>query len=274
MYSGATIRPLSGRVIGAHQKIDRLARVGLRGLIGGGAEFPSIRLILHFEGINGPDAIKRKSPAKDEPWHYYSPFDDSDTRILDIISGHYDDLVKALKKGDEVRAAFEASWLAHAIVDGLTPAHHYPYEEKLAELRGGRSLESRDTLKGKMIMPGNSGLEMLANNWKMWGPRGLLNAHGVFEWGVAVMLAPLTEKRVTLTQDDIVELYKHGTIGLFRLKAKEIAALGIYEKYMRRGWTPQMARQVRKKVVPSIVKMVTLAWYAAAVDAGLVGHKA
>ncbi|HTH71836.1 MAG TPA: hypothetical protein VL737_00550 [Candidatus Pristimantibacillus sp.] len=269
MYSGATIRPLTGKMLGAHQKIDRLARAGLRDLIIDNDTFPTTKLILHFEGVNGPDALKRKSPAKDEPWHFYSPFDETDNRLVETIGEHYDNLVQALKSRDEVRAAFEAAWLAHAIVDGLTPAHHYPYEEKLAEIRGGENRDSRDTLKGKLIMPGDNGLEMLVNNWKMWGPRGLINAHGVFEWGVAVMMAPLYEKRVALKKEDIAELNQHGVLDLFRMRAKEIAAHGVYESYMKHGWTPSLARLVRKKVVPVIVRMVTLSWYAAAVDAGL-----
>ena len=269
MYSGTTLRPFTGRIIGAHQKINRLARANLRSLIKTDDAFPSTRLILHFEGLNGPDAIKRKSPAKDEPWHYYSPFDDSDTQILEIIAKHYDNVVQALKERDEIRTAFEAAWLAHAIVDGLTPAHHYPYEEKLAEIRGGKSLESRATLKEKLIMPGENGLDMLVNNWRMWGPRGLLNSHGVFEWGVAVMIAPLTEKRVPLTPEDIAEAQREGVVELFKLRAKEIAALEAYDAYIRHGWTPKLARLVRKKIVPEIVKTVALAWYAAARDAGL-----
>lgn len=266
------MRPLTGKVIGAHQKINRLSRTSLRKFVENG-RFPTSKQIMHFEGVNGPDALKRKSPAKDEPWHFYDPFDETDTRLLKALDQHYDQLVIALKKSDEVRASFEAAWLAHALVDGLTPAHHYPYEEKLSEIRGGESMESRDTLKNKLIMPGENRREMLLNNWKMWGPKGLISAHGFFEWGVALMMAPMTEKRVQLTNNDFVELHKHGMLGVFRRKAKEIAALGVYEEYVRRGWTPVLARHVRKKVVPSIVKMVTLAWYAAAIDAGIAEGK-
>ncbi len=268
MYSGTTLRPLTGRMVGGHQKIDRIARFMLKDLVKND-RFPSSKRILRFEGINGPDAIKRKSPAKDEPWHYYSPFDDSDTRLINIISAHYDQLVIALKKQDEVRAAFEAAWLAHAIVDGLTPAHHYPYEQKLAEIRGGKGLETRNTLKHKLIMPGTNRREQLRNNWKMWGPKGLLTTHGVFEWGVAVILIPLSASHAPLSKGDLGELHTHGMLGLFRRKAKEVAALGIYESYMQTGWTPQLALKVRKKVVPAIIKVVALAWYAAAIDAGI-----
>jgi hypothetical protein len=269
MYSGTTLRPLTGKMIGAHQKIDRLARASLKKLLDSNDQFPAAKLILHFEGINGPDAIKRKSPAKDEPWHYYSPFDETDTRLINILGDHYDQLVIALQKQDKVRAAFEAAWLAHAIVDGLTPAHHYPYEDKLAEIRGGKGLETRNTLKQKLVMPGTTRREQLKNNWRMWGPKGLLTSHGVFEWGVAVMLAPLGEKQVTLTKTDISELDKYGMLSLFRRKAKEIAALGLYDVYLRTGWTSMLATLVRRQVVPAITKMVALAWYAAAIDAGI-----
>jgi hypothetical protein len=103
---------------------------------------------LHFEGKNGPDGIKRKSPAKDEPWHYYDPLNPNDTTLLQMIEGHSDNLVKALRRQNNEKAAFEAAWLAHAVVDGLTPAHHYPLEEKIEEL-WGYPKELRQTIREK-----------------------------------------------------------------------------------------------------------------------------
>jgi hypothetical protein len=269
MYSGTTLTPLSGRLLGAHQKIDRLAHTALQAKLPNGTEFPSKRAILHFEGVNGPDAIKRKSPAKDEPWHYYAPFDSSDTQLLDLITDHHNRLVKALRTNDEVRSAFEAAWLAHAIVDGLTPAHHYPYEAELAELRGGEGIETRTTIKQKLVMPGQTRREQLNNNWKMWGPRGLLTTHGFFEWGIAAIIAPMsgTSRVLALKESDIEELAEHGFIELFKRKAREVAALGMYETYYKQGWTPQLARQVRRQLTPIIVQAVTLAWYSATLEA-------
>ncbi|HEV2402907.1 MAG TPA: hypothetical protein VGS08_01765 [Candidatus Saccharimonadales bacterium] len=268
MYSGTTLTPLSGRLLGAHQKIDRLAWASLRDMAKTGTGFPRLRLLLHFEGINGPDAIKRKSPSKDEPWHYYEPFSRKNQDLIEILSDHYDRLVHALRKQDEVRAAFEAAWLAHAIVDGLTPAHHFPYEERLVELRGGKSIKSRTTVREKIVMPGASISELLKNNWGMWGPKGLLTTHGLFEWGVAAIIAPLTTKRVKLRPEDIQELYDYGVIGLFKRKAKEIAGMQLYEHYQHRGWTPGLARQVKLHLVPVIVRNVALAWYAALIESG------
>jgi hypothetical protein len=269
MYSGTTLTPLSGRLLGAHQKIDRLARASLRPYLADKTQFPSTRAILHFEGVNGPDGIKRKSPAKDEPWHYFSPFDEGDIQLTSLITGHYTNLVDALRRQDTVRAAFEAAWIAHAVVDGLTPAHHYPYEEKLTELRGGEGIETRTTLKEKLVMHGDNHREVLRNNWKMWGPRGLITTHGFFEFGVAALLAPVSHKRLALKAEDLLAVQQEGVVELFKRKAREVAGLNMFEQYYSLGWTPALARQVRTSLIPAIVQTVALTWYAAAAEAGV-----
>lgn len=268
MYSGLTLTRASGRLVGAHQKIDRIARRHLEMMAAPGAWFPSIKTILHFEGRNGPDGIKRKSPAQDEPWHYFSPFDDDDTLLLTLIDDHYSKLVTALAKNDDVVAGFEAAWLAHAIVDGLTPAHHYPYEEKLDELRGGQGKETRVTYRDKLLMPGNTNRETLTNNWKMWGPKGLLTTHFAFEWGVSSILLPMRMgKRAAPSKAEAAEIRLLSPTDYFVQVAKEIAAYGLYDEFYKHGWTARLARTVRQQLVPSVVKTVTLIWYKAACDA-------
>lgn len=268
MYSGTTLTKYSGRVLGAHQKVDRIARKHLTHLLPDDSIFPKPTKILHFEGKNGPDAIKRKSPAKDEPWHYYSPFDDDDSQLIELITDHYERLVKELKADNKERVAFEAAWLAHAITDGLTPAHHYPYEEKLVELRGGEGIESRTTIKGKLVMPGDTRREKVKNNWKMWGPKGLFTTHGLFELGIATIIAPLNFGEAVPKKKDAQVMREIGPIEWFRRAAREIAVLDMYEAYYRKGWTPKLAWQVRHKLGPIIVQDICLTWYAALVDAG------
>ncbi len=269
MYSGTTLTPFSGRIIGAHQKIDRVARHHLKQLIEDDSQFPSPRRIIHFEGRKGPDAIKRKSPAKDEPWHFYSPFDENDSAILDLISEHYRQLVKQLKKANEERTAFEAAWLAHAIVDGLTPAHHYPYEAKLSEIRNGEDKDTRDSVRKKIIMSGNNRREKLHKNWKVWGPKGLISTHALFELGVATIIAPLTFKEALPKQRDIIVAQDIGVIELFKRAAKEIAVLDMYERFHKTGWNTKLTWEVRHKLGPNIIRTVTLTWYLALIDAGL-----
>ena len=109
MYAGTTIRDGSGRFIGVHQKIDRVARRHLTPMLPDWCEFPDIKDILHFEGKNGPDGVKRKSPAVDEPWHFINPDDPNDTALLEMIDQHIDNLAKALQKNNSERAAFETA---------------------------------------------------------------------------------------------------------------------------------------------------------------------
>ena len=258
--------PFSGHILGAHQKIDRVARRNVARLLPDGL-FPSIRQIMHFEGDNGPDAIKRKSPAKDEPWHYFQPFDMEDTQLLKLIAAHYRRLVTALSEADQVRAAFEAAWLAHAIVDGLTPAHHYPYEEKLVELRGGEGIESRTTIKDKVLFPGDNLRHQAGNNWKFWGPKGLFTTHVAFEWGVSTLIAPLRLTNSLPTTMDIDKFAKLGIEDWFRAVAQEIARMGLYDDFYKTGWTNTLSRRVRRELAPALARSVSLAWYGAAQQA-------
>ena len=269
MYAGSSLTKVSGRIIGTHQKIDRTARHHLEKLLVMDAAFPRARRILQFEGRNGPDALKRKSPAHDEPWHFFDPFNPEDTQLQEQIQTHFELLVTELKNKNPERSAFEAAWLAHAIVDGLTPAHQYPHEAKLTELRGGAGLETRNTIMAKLVMPGENRRKKIKNNWLMWGPRGLLAGHMLFEFGITTILAPVSLRKGMPTPEDIKDLDRRGLIKVFEVTARDIAKLDMYTAYYRKGWTPKLVKQVKRQLGPDIARMVTLAWYAAAKEAGL-----
>ena len=269
MYSGTTLKPMKwfDAWFGAHQKIDRVARHHLTDIFEGrGYHFPKTMEILKFEGANGPDGIKRKTPGQDELWHYYNPYDSADDKIVDIIEEHYKLLVAALREGNQARASFEAAWLAHGIVDGLTPAHHYPYEEELVRLRGGKTIETRTNVKEKILMHGDTVSERLGNNWKMWGDKGLIATHFAFEWGVAVMISPLRFKLGRPSDSDLIQFRQKGIGEAFRTRAIEVADLNMYENFYKSGWTPKLAKQVRRELIPFIINMVTVAWYGAIID--------
>lgn len=269
MYSGTTLTKYSGRVLGAHQKVDRVARKHLGILLPNTTSFPTTKQILHFEGKNGPDGIKRKSPAKDEPWHYFNPFDEGDTGLLELITAHYNQLVMELKAGNTERAAFESAWLAHALVDGMTPAHHFPYEEEVDKLRKGAGNETRTTIKEKLVMHGDTKTELIMNNWRMWGTKGLMTTHGSFEWGFSALIAPMGFIDAMPTNADIGKIRKLGISDYFVQVAREIAVLNLFDDFYESGWNLRLAYRVRYKLAPTLVKTITLAWYSAAIDAGI-----
>lgn len=263
MWSGWLLTNHSGAILGVHQRIDRVSRRFLNDLVSSSESFPSSKHILHFEGKNGPDGIKAKSPGVDEPWHYYDPFDPEDSQLIDLVDDHYKLLVAALKKRDMHKVSFEAAWLSHALVDGLTPAHHFPYEQELAKLREGKAKESRTSIFKKAIMPGKTKFRLIRNNWKMWGPKGLLISHGFYEFGVGFIMAPMRFHLCSPTVYDVKNLHEIGLIEYFKRAAREVAMLNMYENYCRTGWTAKLARQTRDDLVPILIKTVTLAWYSA-----------
>lgn len=263
MYSGTTFRDKSGRVAGVHQRIDRIARRSLQAVAKDDVSFPTIHDILHFEGNNGPDGIKRKSPGKDEPWHYVNPKDPKDTALFAMIDDHIYNLAQALKGDNYERAAFEAAWLAHAVTDGLTPAHHYPLEEKLLELRGGQGLETRDTALAKILLPGATRRHQVQNNWEYWGAKGVMTSHLGFELGVMTSLRShrLRSVPVRSAMQDIVDT--DGYRAAYTTAVKYISDMALFDEYIARGWTQRLARTSRAVLIPTIVEAVTLAWYEA-----------
>ena len=273
MYSGTTFRVKSGRLMGVHQKIDRVAHRHLIASLPPKVTFPGIQAILHFEGLNGPDGIKRKSPGRDEPWHYVDPRDPQDNNLREMIKDHIYNLTVALQAGNNERAAFEAAWMAHAITDGLTPAHHYPLEEKLEELRGGKGLETRTTAKEKLLLPGKNRRHQFKNNWEFWGAKGVMTTHLAFELGVATAAAGQRFREAMPSDTQVERVTKEGVLPLFDETLQKIVALGLYEEFQRSGWTRRLAGDTRRFLMPEIISMVHLAWYYCTVNAGNIPPK-
>jgi len=251
----------SGRVIGTHQKIDRVARRHLQEYLDDRLVFPKVSKILHFEGSRGPDSIKMRSPGKDEPWHFINPASIvSDDLLLVAIRNHSTNLTNALIEGNEERAAFEAAWLAHAVTDGLTPAHHEPLEEQVKDLRA--SDHRKDQFRSRIIMSGEgSGKKFVENNWRYWGAKGIMTTHTLFEAGVAATAKPLTFSNAALRRKDIRKLEEKGFEGLYIDLIRDVSALGMYDQFKREGWTSALARLTSKVLLPLIIRAVALAWY-------------
>lgn len=268
MYSGTTIHSKSGGIMGVHQKIDRVARRHFAVLPGVAGGFPSIKDILHFEGNNGPDGIKRKSPSVDEPWHYIDPSKPDDTAILDMMLDHHHNLVQALRSHNNERAAFEAAWLAHAIVDGLTPAHHYPLSEKIEEL-WGKPKEERVSIVEKNVIKGDTRRQTLSKNWEYWGAKGVFMTHGLFEMGVATSIKTTRFTSVGPDAEWLRAADARGFAEVFMNAVHNVYALDMYHQFWQNGWSTNLAKQTRRDLVPEIIRIVTYAWYTAYREAGL-----
>lgn len=249
----------SGRITGTHQKLDRVARNLLTNLISRDTFFPQISEILHFEGNRGPDGLKWKSPGVDEPMHFILP-DHDDGKLIGMILDHQYNLRQALRKKDSTRAAFEAAWMAHAIADGLTPAHHYPYQEAVSELMTDKEYVKIFGKPFKGFMRGHNFGETVRNNWLYLGVEGYMTKHIAFEYGVALIATAQPNHSITprVVESDLKNLdLKHE----FYESLKRIASLDMYSRFLRKGWTNKLAQESKEILLPEIVRCIALGWY-------------
>ena len=252
--------------MGVHQKIDRVVYRHIKKKLTKRQFFPTLHDILHFEGVNGPDGIKKKSPAKDEPWHYIDPKNPDDRAILVMINDHIYNMAVALKAKDEHRAAFEAAWMAHAIVDGLTPAHHFPLDEKIEEL-WGKPKEERLTILDKNVIRGNGRRDTISKNWEYWGAHGVFTNHFMFEWGVATAIAPLRFDETEPSESDYKRVASESYDIIFMEALNRVAEMAMYDEFSKFGWTRHLAAETRNILLPEIIHAVSLGWYKALVMA-------
>ncbi len=265
MYSGFINSKRTMPAVGVHQRLDsaayRLVRPYVRL-----EEFPTRRQIIGFEGLNGPDGLKIKSPGRHEPGHLYNPTSGGGD-IPDLIKAHYGTLVRALRDRDLVRAAFDVAWLAHYICDGLTPAHHFPLDAELATY-GADYASKPQRYKHAVLVRGQNPAQTLKSSWALWGVKGLLSTHFNFEMGVATTLVG-RRIRVSLEPADLVDARESGPVEYFKTQADAIAELHMYEQFYAAGWSADLARLVLRRLAPQTVRAIAVIWLLACQEAGL-----
>ena len=266
MYS-RTI-PLSKKTekVATHQRLIRAARRATVPFLPTNTTFPPAKQIIHFEGKNGPDGLASKHSVGDEPTEFINPKDPTDRKLLAEIKNRIYNLHIAIKKKNHIRANFEAAWLSHIIIDGLTPPHHQPFKEQLKEIDPREAAEIDSRLKRIFTSGGDNALDTFALNWKRLGPHGVGTNHMMFEAGVDLLVMPLSPRhlsRVEITTAELKRVKSGRFISLYSDAVKKINSLRMFERYEKSSWTTDLATDVRETLIPEIVRMITLAWLAA-----------
>ena len=254
----------SGRLIGTHQKLDRAARFWFAKFAPKDTVFPAAKEIVYFEGTRGPDGLKRKSPGVDEPTHFILP-DADDGRLIKDIMDHHHNLHLAVLNQDKTRTAFEAAWLAHAITDGLTPAHHFPYQKAVSELMSDKEYVTIFGQPVKGIMRGENFAQAARNNWIYWGVEGIMSKHIAFEYGEALVARAIPNRKLFphLSQAELDRLKHYDELDLkseFYASLHRIHSLKMYDRFRAKGWTAELALESRQILLPEIVKMIVIGW--------------
>jgi hypothetical protein len=185
----------------------------------------------------------------------YNPHDDSG-EVPRHISSHYAGLVDCLKTGDKIRGAFEASWLAHYICDGLTPAHHWPLEDRIAEAVASSTTSDVSKFTAS-----------LKKNWSIWGLKGHLSTHFYFETGIAFALLSY-QIRPVFSEDELARARQLGAVEYFKDQARDVATLHLYERFYKESWSAELIASIKNKVAPQTARAIGTIWLLAVLEAG------
>lgn len=269
MYAGFITPKRVIKTTGIHQRLDVAAYRMISHYLPTEA-FPTIADILSFEGYNGPDGLKTKNGLKAKgahqeigethnPSHLYDPVTDTG-EVPKHIGSHYNGLINCLIAGDIVRGAFEAAWLAHYVGDGLTPAHHYPLEEKITEAAesSAQRLANGDVRKVTAF---------LIKNWAIWGAKGHMSTHMNFEMGIAFALAIFPIKPI-FDDHELARARQMGPVEYFKSEAREIAGLNLYQRFYKEGWNNDIASTIKKVLAPQTARAIGIIWLLALLEAG------
>ncbi len=230
------------RSVGTHQRFDREAFRLLSPLVDH-KHFPRRKDILLFEGVGGPDGLKFKGNYNTN--HLYDPINEIGQLPL-WIESHLGNMARALKDGDMVEASFHAGWMAHYLTDSLTPAHHVSHDLIAAEYEEKSKTRQR---------------------WLYWGRKGLMSSHVAFEAGISttMFLSPIKANFDTAL---FKRMQKDGLAACVKEESYKIAKLGIYDRYLKVGWSNKLAREIKLSVVPRIPQLISAAWLLAYEQAG------
>ncbi|HEX7259795.1 MAG TPA: hypothetical protein VF272_02585 [Candidatus Saccharimonadia bacterium] len=269
MYSGFITSKRIVPAVGVHQRFNAASYRMIAPYFAEGT-FPTLKQLMHFEGMNGPDGLKVKSPGHHDPGHLYNP-ETGAGDIPRLITDHYRNLVSALRSKDLVRAGFDAAWLAHYICDGLTPAHHFPLNENVAK-QSEHSKRIPKRYKYTVIVPGINFFDTIRRSWAVWGGKGLLTTHFNFEVGVAAALVGFRLK-ADLNHEQLAKARSVSLLPFFKSEAQSIAELEMYKSFYVSGWNSELARMVKNRLAPQIVQTIAIAWLLAYLEAGLESAK-
>jgi hypothetical protein len=246
MNSGFITYFTKGKVlnsVGTHQKFDKVAYRLIRPRVSS-TKFPSRAQILKFEGMGGPDGLKMKS-KKYRADHLWDPVNKIGN-LPDWADVHYKNAVEALRAKDMIKASFELGFMAHYLTDSLTPAHHTNH---------------------KLITAQYEDASKLKKNWVVWGRKGLVSSHMMFEGGVSTAIA-FNKLRVNFDEEMYQRILSGGIKNVIEDESLRIAKLNLFDKYLKKGWTVGLAKTVKTVVVKRIPQLVAAAWLAAYTEAG------
>lgn len=229
-----------------HCTVNRLAR-GVLFVTPVHKFLPSARDINYYEGMQGIDGLWMRDqhlPSRS----VYNPLTQQGNGLIEVRE-QFQALLQVCKE-DSPELPKHLAYLSHIISDLCTPPHQY----------------------GQLIKPKRERWYWFytTSDWTDQEPGQWFNQHILFEMNLMVrfLFKPFKQAKVYTQLVNEYMRYRHKRsevlLKFMREQITTIHKLGIYQEYLRYGWTKHIEQTMRLVVLPNIVSLVATSWYLAA----------
>jgi hypothetical protein len=104
-------------------------------------------------------------------------------------------------------------------------------------------------------------------NWAIWGVKGHMSTHMNFEMGIAFALV-IFPIRPEFSEHELARAGQLGPVEYFKSEARAVAALQLYDRFYRQGWTNDLAVTVKNRLAPQVARTIGTIWLLALLEAG------
>lgn len=111
----------------------------------------------------------------------------------------------------------------------------------------------------KGLMHGKNAKETLKNNWLYWAKDGYITKHLAFEYGVILVSTPMP-LRAMMPEMKVEDFNEKDIDKIFYDAFHKITQLGMYDEFLKYGWSLKLTKETHDILLPEIVKTIALAW--------------
>ncbi len=197
------------------------------------AQFIKLKDIYKYDGGYGPDRLWCRGERSTSE-SYFNPTN-GEGGALKQIAEHYRRTVQRAAKN--LAWGKDFTWMSHFVVDALSPAHHFGTYRK-ARRKHHDWHDPYFNYIDNMKSPKNKHpfFEGLINFWQVFSKRET----PVFD-------------QLEMVDENKVEIFMLNMI----FKVRE---LKIYEEYVERGWSRDLWRRIKTKLIPQIEYALAVVW--------------
>lgn len=252
MFSGLLSTKHTLNAFGTHQRITKNAYLALLKIKPNLVYVPTLEEVLHYEGHLGPDQLWLESAYHGDE-HKFHPLT-GEGGCMQCIKKSFAELVKSYCKKEQNHAEISKNLahLAHYIADVYCPPHIEVVEHK----KETRRLSKKDLfMRSILIFVHKKTRKKYEQIYK----------EILFETRLVWQTVFRKMKLASINEEDVlgIDVIANDIEAYLTAKICETYNKELFKRYVKEGWTKEIAREVRDFILPEAASTIAITWLAA-----------